>query len=303
MLQSPGSAPVEKIVVDGEPAPDAEPATGAALSVPAPFSARRFDVLGVHVSAVNRARALAAIGNWIDRRDRHYVCVTGVHGVMESQRDPALLDIHNASGLTVPDGRPLLWAARASGLGEQTGHVRGSDLMLDVCQTAAERGWTSYFYGGKEGVPELLADKLKARFPGLRVVGTYSPPFRPLTEEEDAAIVAEINDLAPDLVWIGLSTPKQERWMAAHRDRLTAPVLFGVGAAFDMHAGLVATCPPVLQRLGLEWLFRLTQEPRRLWRRYLTNNPRFVVGVLRRRPRALPLGDALRSPSFPRQGR
>jgi N-acetylglucosaminyldiphosphoundecaprenol N-acetyl-beta-D-mannosaminyltransferase len=303
MLQSPGSAPAEKVAADGQPVTGAEPAAGAALGVPAPFAAPRFDVLGVHVSAVNRARALAAIANWIDRRDRHYVCVTGVHGVMESQRDRALLDIHNSSGLTVPDGRPLLWAGQASGLGEQTGQVRGSDLMLDVCQTAAERGWTSYFYGGKDGVPELLAEKLKARFPGLRVVGTYSPPFRPLTDEEDAAIVAEINQLAPDLVWVGLSTPKQERWMAAHRDRLEAPVLFGVGAAFDMHAGLVVKCPRILQRLGLEWLFRLTQEPRRLWRRYLTNNPRFVVGVLLRRPRALPAADARRAPSFPLQGR
>jgi N-acetylglucosaminyldiphosphoundecaprenol N-acetyl-beta-D-mannosaminyltransferase len=316
MLQPPGSAPIDKIGASGQPGVEtvdavnavdtglsAPAATGADLAernLPVPFQARRFDVLGVHISAVNRARALAAIAHWIDRRDRHYVCVTGVHGVMESQRDPELLAIHNASGLTVPDGRPMLWAGQFSGLGEQTGQVRGSDLMLDVCQTAAERGWTSYFYGGKDGVPELLAEKLKARFPGLRVVGTYSPPFRALTPEEDEAIVAEINRLNPDLVWVGLSTPKQERWMAAHRDRIDAPAMFGVGAAFDMHAGLVVKCPPILQRLGLEWLFRLTQEPKRLWKRYLTNNPRFVLGVLRRRPRALALAA---SPSLPSQGR
>jgi N-acetylglucosaminyldiphosphoundecaprenol N-acetyl-beta-D-mannosaminyltransferase len=263
-----------------------------------PFVAPRFEVIGVHVSAVDRPGAVATIADWIGRRDRQYVCVTGVHGVMESRRDPSLLEIHNRSGLTVADGRPLLWAGRAAGLPD-TGQVRGADLMLDVCRMAVENGWSSYFYGGKDGVPEKLVEKLTTQFPGLRVAGTHSPPFRPVTESEDEAVVEEINRAAPDLVWVGLSTPKQERWMAEHRRRLRAPVLLGVGAAFDMNAGLVSTCPRALQRLGLEWLFRLCLEPGRLWRRYLTNNPRFVVSILRHRPRPVSAADTATAGGVP----
>jgi N-acetylglucosaminyldiphosphoundecaprenol N-acetyl-beta-D-mannosaminyltransferase len=252
-----------------------------------PF-APRFDVLGVQVSAVDRRGAVATIGEWVRRRDSQYVCVTGVHGVMESRRDPALREIHNRSGLTVADGRPLLWAGRAAGMADM-GQVRGCDLMLDVCRAAAEQGWSAYFYGGKEGVPDLLVDRLRERFGRIRVAGTYSPPFRALTAAEDDAVVDEINRTAPDLVWVGLSTPKQERWMARHRPRLTAPVLLGVGAAFDMNAGLVPTAPGSVQRLGLEWLYRLSLEPRRLGRRYLANNPRFVASILTRRPRPVPV--------------
>jgi N-acetylglucosaminyldiphosphoundecaprenol N-acetyl-beta-D-mannosaminyltransferase len=153
-----------------------------------------------------------------------------------SQRDPELLAIHNASGLTTPEGMPLVWASHRAGMA----HVRrvyGPDLMLAVCALAAERGWSSYFYGATTGVPELLAERLKARVPGLKIASTMSPPFRPLSPEEDAAVVERINAAASDLLWVGLSTPKQERWMAAHLARLTVPVLVGVGAAFDMHAG------------------------------------------------------------------
>jgi N-acetylglucosaminyldiphosphoundecaprenol N-acetyl-beta-D-mannosaminyltransferase len=203
-----------------------------------------------------------------------------------SQRDPELLAIHNASGLTTPDGMPLVWASHRAGMA----HVRrvyGPDLMLAVCALAAERGWSSYFYGATTGVPELLAERLKARFPGLKIAGTMSPPFRPLSPEEDAAVVERINAAAPDLLWVGLSTPKQERWMAAHLARLTVPVLVGVGAAFDMHAGRLRQAPSWMQASGLEWIYRLYREPRRLWRRYLSNNPRFVLAILRRPPRVM----------------
>jgi len=243
----------------------------------------RVDVLGVGVSAVDMPQAVAEIAGWVTRRERHYVCVTGVHGVMESQRDPELLRIHNASGLTTPDGMPMVWAGHRAGARHMS-RVYGPDLMLELCALAAERGWRSYFYGGAEGVPEQLADRLVARFPGLQVAGCWSPPFRPLTPAEDEAVVRRINQADPDLVWVGLSTPKQERWMAAHVGRLTAPVLLGVGAAFDMHAGRLAQAPRWMQRSGCEWLYRLAREPRRLWRRYLTNNPRFALAVLRRRP-------------------
>ncbi|WP_030159065.1 WecB/TagA/CpsF family glycosyltransferase [Glycomyces sp. NRRL B-16210] len=244
---------------------------------------RRVDVLGVGVSTVNQEMALDEVTRWVDESERHYVCVTGVHGVMESQRDPELLAIHNASGLTTPDGMPMVWAGHKAGA-EWMDRVYGPDLMLNVLGRAAERGWSSFLYGGKDGVPELLAEKLTARIPGLKIADTYSPPFRPLTEEEDAAIVKRINDSGAQLVWVGLSTPKQERWMAAHRDRLTAPALFGVGAAFDFHAGLVPQAPPWMQRNGLEWFYRLTKEPKRLWRRYLVNNPAYLRQIRTRPP-------------------
>lgn len=241
----------------------------------------RVDVLGVRISAVDMPTAVAEIESWVDRRERNYVCVTGVHGVMESQRDADLKMIHNRSGLTVPDGMPMVWAGHRAGAPWMS-RVYGPDLMLAVLQRAIERGWSSYFYGGAEGTPELLVERLSSRFDGLKVAGTYSPPFRALTPEEDADIVRAINASGADLVWVGLSTPKQERWMAEHVDRLGVSVLIGVGAAFDFHAGLVSQAPAWMQRRGLEWLYRLGREPKRLWRRYLRNNPAFVVAILRR---------------------
>jgi N-acetylglucosaminyldiphosphoundecaprenol N-acetyl-beta-D-mannosaminyltransferase len=246
----------------------------------------RVDVLGVGISAVDMATAVDEITAWIERREQHYVCVTGVHGVMESQRDADLMRIHNASGLTTPDGMPMVWAGRRAGA-TGMGRVYGPDLMLALAERAAARGWKSFFYGGKEGVPERLADKLAARFPGFISVGVYSPPFRPLTDDEDAAIVERINGLAPDLVWIGLSTPKQERWMDAHVGRLDATVLLGVGAAFDIHAGNLPQAPRWMQANGLEWLYRVIREPRRLWRRYVSIVPRFMVQIVRRPPRLI----------------
>lgn len=245
------------------------------------------DVLGVHVSAVNPPQVLDTIESWLAGRRRTYVCVTGVHGVMESQDDPALLEVHNRSGLTVPDGMPLVWSCRRAGHPD-TARVYGPDLTLALLERAAARGWSSYFYGGADGVAQDLARTMSERFPGLVVAGTWTPPFRPLTAAEDAEIVARINASGADLVWVGLSTPKQERWMSDHRARLDAPVLIGVGAAFDFHTGRVRQAPVWMRSRGLEWLFRLLVEPRRLWRRYLRNNPRFVVGVLRRPPRSMP---------------
>ncbi len=244
----------------------------------------RIDVLGVGISAIDPTMALEEITRWIVERRRYYVCVTGVHGVMEAQRDAGLKRIHDESGLTTPDGMPLVWAGRWAGA-RWMRRVYGPDLMLAVLARAADRGWRSFFYGGKPGVPERLAARLTARFPGLVVCGVHSPPFRPLTVAEDDEIVERIDSRAPDLVWVGLSTPKQERWMAEHRERIEAPVLIGVGAAFDFHAGLLAQAPPWMQRSGLEWLFRLGQEPRRLWKRYLRNNPAFVARLLLHPPK------------------
>jgi N-acetylglucosaminyldiphosphoundecaprenol N-acetyl-beta-D-mannosaminyltransferase len=254
-------------------------------------SHRRVDVLGVHVSAIDRPMAVEELARFIQDGSRTYVCVTGVHGIMESQRDPALAEIHNRSGLTTPDGMPMVWAARAAGAGPIS-RVYGPDLMLDVCERSQREGWRHFFFGAKPGVADDLAARLVGRFPGLVVAGTMSPPYGPVSAEEDARIVAALEAAQPDIVWVGLSTPKQERWMASNRDRLSASVLIGVGAAFDIHAGHLAQAPRWMQRSGLEWLFRVAIEPRRLWRRYLFNNPRFVARVVRRRPRLVPLPEA-----------
>jgi len=248
----------------------------------------RTDILGVLVSAIDMSMALEAIEGWIRSDERQYVCVTGVHGVMESQRDPALRDVHNRAGLVTPDGMPLVWINRLRGL-RWVRRVYGPDLMLAVCERSIARGWRHFFYGGAPGVAELLVQRLRERLPGLEVAGVFSPPFSPGDEKEDAAMVERINATTPQVVWVGLSTPKQERWMAAHVNRLHANVLVGVGAAFDFLAGLKPQAPLWMQRNGLEWSFRLASEPRRLWRRYLFNNPafvgKFVLNALRNGPR------------------
>jgi N-acetylglucosaminyldiphosphoundecaprenol N-acetyl-beta-D-mannosaminyltransferase len=235
----------------------------------------RANILGVGVSAIDMAMALRAIEGWIVRREPHYICVTTVHGVMESQWDEELRRIHNAAGLVTPDGMPLVWLSRLMGF-RRVERVYGPDLLLAVCEWSTEWGYRHFFYGGGPGVAEKLAARLQSRFPGLKLAGTYSPPFRPLTPEEDKAVVEFINTAQPDIVWVGISTPKQERWMAEHVGRLSAPVLAGVGAAFDFQAGLKRQAPRWVQQSGLEWVFRLLMEPRRLWRRYLINNPWFL---------------------------
>jgi len=255
----------------------------------------RIDVLGVGISAIDPDDALAEITRWIAHGDARYVCVTGVHGVMEAQRDPELLRIHNRSGLTTPDGMPMVCAARYAGA-SNVQRVYGPDLMLSVCERAAERGWACYLYGSSDEVLDRLRSNLCDRYPGLEIVGAYSPPFREMTAEEDEAAVQAINDSGAQIVWVGLSTPKQERWMAAHIGRVNAPVLIGVGAAFDIHAGCARQAPKWMQRSGLEWLFRLASEPRRLWRRYVLNIPRFLFGVVRHRPR---LGAGLEPAALP----
>jgi N-acetylglucosaminyldiphosphoundecaprenol N-acetyl-beta-D-mannosaminyltransferase len=255
------------------------------MSVPNPHISR-VDVLGVGISIVDIDATIDEIGRWIDEDEHHYVCVTGVHGVMESQSDPSLCAIHNRSGMTIPDGMPMVWAGKNAGF-DTIDRVSGPDLMPLVCERGAIRGWRHFFYGGAEGVPELLAEKLGQQVPRLAVVGTYSPPFRALTADEETEIVDMINESQADIVWVGLSTPKQERWMDAMAGRLDANAVLGVGAAFDFHSGGLKRAPMWMQRSGLEWLYRLMKEPRRLARRYLTNNPKFIWKILRRRPRPM----------------
>jgi N-acetylglucosaminyldiphosphoundecaprenol N-acetyl-beta-D-mannosaminyltransferase len=238
----------------------------------------RVNILGVGVSAITLLRAVSILEEWIASGTKQYVCVTGVHGVMESQRDQELRRIHNEAALVTPDGMPLVWISRLKGH-RGVGRVYGPDLMLAFCEASEKKRYRHFFYGGGDGVAERLASRLKERFPGLAIAGILCPPFRPLEPDEDNETVGYINQTRPDIVWVGLSTPKQERWMRAHVGRLSAPVLVGVGAAFDFNAGLKPQAPRWMQRAGLEWFFRLVKEPRRLWRRYLFNNPPFVFLV------------------------
>jgi N-acetylglucosaminyldiphosphoundecaprenol N-acetyl-beta-D-mannosaminyltransferase len=244
-----------------------------------PVRGERTNVLGVGISPVNMQLAVDRIGRWISDREQNYVCVTGVHGVMESQSDAELRAIHNAAGMVTPDGMPMVWLSRAAG-SKEVDRVYGPDLMLAVCRESVRRGYRHFFYGGGEGIADLLAQRMTEQFPGLDVAGTHCPPFRPLTADEDESLVQGVNALEPDIIWVGLSTPKQERFMADHIGKLNAPVMIGVGAAFDFHAGLKRQAPSWMQRSGLEWFFRLVTEPKRLWRRYLTNNPKFVALVI-----------------------
>ena len=239
----------------------------------------RVNILGVKVSAITIRDAITAIEDRIHDREPFYICVTGVHGIMECQRDPSLLAIHNASGLTVPDGMPMVWMSHWLGF-PNVERVYGPDLMLAATELSARRGYRNLYYGGAPGTADRLAAVLAAKYPGLEVVGTICPPFTALTPEEDDEVLTKINAARPDIVWVGLSTPAQERWMAAHVGRLTAPVLAGVGAAFDFLSGTKSQAPRWIQRHGLEWLFRMATEPRRLAKRYATNNPVFVYRAL-----------------------
>jgi N-acetylglucosaminyldiphosphoundecaprenol N-acetyl-beta-D-mannosaminyltransferase len=195
---------------------------------------------------------------------------------MECQRDPELRDIHNAAGLVTPDGMPLVWMSHWLGQ-RHVGRVYGPDLMLEMNAISVRNGYKNFYYGGGDGTARQLCETQTRRFPGLQVSGTLTPPFRPLTLEEDEEAIRIINASGADIVWVGLSTPKQERWMASHIGRLEAPVLIGVGAAFDFLAGNKPQAPRWMQRNGLEWLYRLMSEPRRLGPRYLRNNPAFAV--------------------------
>lgn len=248
----------------------------AIQSLPA-AQAATFKVLGVGMHAVQIPDAIAILESWIENRDGcRYVAVTGMHGISEAVEDPNFRTMLNSASLLVCDGMPLVW------LGRWHGHniprrVYGPELMETFCQQTGSR-YRHFFYGGAPDVPESLAAEMQRRF-GIQVAGTYSPPFRPLTPEEDQQVVAMIEAAQADVLWIGLSTPKQEKWMYQHRDKLTVPAVIGVGAAFDLNSGRLVQAPRWMRENGLEWLFRLAVEPRRLWKRYLVRGPIFVWNV------------------------
>ena len=235
----------------------------------------RVDVLGIGVTAIGMDEAVDVIDRWITGGFYRYVCIAGVHGVMESQRDDVLRRIHNEAGMVVPAGMPLVLLARWRGF-RKTTRVCGPELMVEFCERSLAAGYRHFFLGGLAGVPERLARRLEKRFPGLIVAGTFSPHCYPMSDAEKEEIVRRINAAKTDIVWVGMATPEQQFWMAEHVGRLNASVLIGVGATFGFHAGRRRQEPRSMQRKWLPWRFRLANEPRRLWRRYLVDNPRFI---------------------------
>jgi N-acetylglucosaminyldiphosphoundecaprenol N-acetyl-beta-D-mannosaminyltransferase len=239
---------------------------------------KRVNVLGVGISVLNLRTALDAIAAAVRTGRKGYLCVTGVHGVMEAQADAAFKTILNGALLCTPDGMPMVWAGRLNGHREMA-RVYGPDLLLEVCAWSEKNSCRHFFYGGAEGVAELLAQKLKAKFPKLEVAGTFTPPFRALKAAEENQLQEQVRAAKPDILWVGLSTPKQEKFMADFLPKLDVTLMIGVGAAFDFHSGRVKQAPRWMQRSGLEWFYRLGCEPRRLARRYLKNNPWFVLKI------------------------
>jgi N-acetylglucosaminyldiphosphoundecaprenol N-acetyl-beta-D-mannosaminyltransferase len=239
-----------------------------------------YQVLGVPIAAVQIPDVVAQMEEWIAGRERsHYICVANVHVIMEGRHDSSFGEVLRSADLCVPDGMPLVW------LGRHRGHalhkrVYGPDLLIEFCRMTKDARYAHFFLGGKPGVAEKLSNELQGRFPGFQVAGIYSPPFRQLTQEEDEALIERINRAAPDVLWIGLGCPKQERWMREHRDKLHVPAVVGVGQAFDIHSGDAPQAPGWMRENGLEWVYRLYREPRRLWRRYLIYNTKFIFTLL-----------------------
>jgi N-acetylglucosaminyldiphosphoundecaprenol N-acetyl-beta-D-mannosaminyltransferase len=242
----------------------------------------RTNVLGVGISLINMPMALDEIKQWIARGDRQYVSVCTVHTVMECRRDDGLRRIVNRAGMVTPDGMPLVWLSRLAGHG-YVSRVYGPDLMLAELAASVPAGHRHFFFGGRDGVADRLARIMREKFPGVEIVGTWTPAIGTAEELCTPETGAAINLARPDIVWVGVSSPKQEFWMSSMRPLLTAPVLIGVGAAFDFHSGGVKQAPRWMQRSGLEWLFRLVLEPRRLWRRYLIDNPWFLFELARQK--------------------
>lgn len=242
---------------------------------------RRACIVGVHVNLIALGSAIERMHACREQGQRGYVVLTNPHSVLTCRRDPHMARATDAALLTLPDGTGITLAARILAY-PHSGRVAGPTLMLRLCDWGRRHGYRHYFLGGAEGVADELAARLSQRYPGLIVAGMNCPPFRPPAFQEDAQLVEQINQARPDVVWVGLGAPKQEKWMLEHADRINAPLMIGVGAAFDFHSGRIAWAPTWIRRLGLEWAYRLAVEPKRMWRRNL-DSPLFLLHVLRQK--------------------
>jgi N-acetylglucosaminyldiphosphoundecaprenol N-acetyl-beta-D-mannosaminyltransferase len=245
-----------------------------------PAVSDRVNIIGVGATPQDLNTAVATLDRWRAERRQEYVCVVSVHGLVVAQRDPLIRHALNHCGMATEDGMPLVWWSRLAGF-SQARRVCGFDLLDSVCAYGVPYKFRHYFYGASPKVLELLIERLQKRYPGICVAGSHSPPFRPLSLAEDSADIAAINDTQPDFVWVGLGMPKQEKWMVEHLGKVNATALIGVGAAFDFHAGTKPRAPVWMQQAGLEWVFRLLTEPRRLAHRYLIDNALFIGHMLR----------------------
>lgn len=248
----------------------------------------KFNVLGVGISSLNLESAEEVLFSAAGEAGRQcFVTITGVHGVVESQRDENLKKIHNRSFLSTPDGMPMVWLGRWNGL-SHVDRVYGPELMLNILESGIARSTSHFFFGGGDGVAEGLESKLVEKYPGLLVAGTETPPFRPLHEEEEGALYSRLQELKPHFFWVGLSTPKQETFMHNFLEKypdLTKDwdhglIMVGVGAAFDFHSGTIRQAPRWIQRSGFEWLFRVFMDPKRLWKRYAISNSFFLRKII-----------------------
>jgi N-acetylglucosaminyldiphosphoundecaprenol N-acetyl-beta-D-mannosaminyltransferase len=244
-------------------------------------SIQQREILGTSLAMTDYDHALDAMDEMVARREPGIVCAVAVHAVTVGYEDPEMHEALRRATLVLPDGMPVVWAANM--LGESLRErVYGPELMLRYNDRCAERGHRVWLYGGRDqGSLVQLALNMRQRHPGITIVGGYAPPFRPLSSQEEDEVVRQINDARPDVLWVGIGVPKQEKWMARMRDRLEVPVMCGVGAAFDFHAGRISQAPEWMQQRGLEWIYRIAQEPRRLLPRYLYYNPRFVMAFAR----------------------
>ncbi len=269
-------------LLDPEPGPRAVPALAAVALSAAQLRPPAETVVGIPLALTDYERAMDWMDAVVAERGKAMITAAAVHLVMVAREHaPTRAAICDPRVLAVPDGQPLVWALKALGHADAS-RVYGPDLMAAHLARSTRTGTRHYLYGGRnQGALVQLVDELRRRHPGLRIVGGYSPPFRPLTDDEEAFVVDDIARSGADVVWVGTGQPKQEQWMFAFRDRLEAPVLAGVGAAFDFHAGLVPQAPSWMQAGGLEWAYRLAHEPRRLWRRYARYNPLFVAAFAR----------------------
>lgn len=236
------------------------------------------DVLGVKLSAVNMQVALELADRWIAAGKPGYACFSSVHPVIEAQRDPDYMQILNGAAFNFPDGMPLTWVGRIQGHAKMN-RVFGPEFMLEMCRLSELRGYRNFLYGGNEGTAAQLCRSLQRRYPMLQIVGTYTPPFRDLTAEEEGHIIATVQEARPHILWVGIGAPKQDRFMARFVDRLNVPLMAGVGAAFDFHTGRIRDCSDWIKRAGLQWAHRLIQDPKRLWKRYALTNPAFLWHV------------------------
>ncbi len=232
-------------------------------------------LLGISVEALDMELALSRVARELEARRKGYICMAGVHGIMEAFRDSELAAIYAGSSITAPDGTPTVWVGRLQGH-KAMQRVAGPDLMLEVFRRKQFAGCTHFLYGGEEHVAEQLRERFTRLYPWARIVGTYTPPFRDLNAEEEESLIARIRQLKPDIIWVGISTPRQERFMHRYLHLLDTTLMFGVGAAYDFHTGRIQDAPQWIKTIGMQWLHRLLQDPHRLWKRYLRNNPAFL---------------------------